>query len=436
MAFRDFYPLSETAAQPATEPLAPAYDTLETMVPATEELLSNSDTSYLQAEAEPILPAINVLAVNMEHSRQKLLELLIEHPLARNLLSKQLADNAGEGVDFSVSDNHETIYPHIVQDNIFVQPDLRQINGAGAWQATESINTADSYRRAELNRIHYFPALLIRIADRILQTECEPPPAYAGYNIKLLEYRRRLQEQRQQMIVGNTGLVAFVAYKHKATSLSFDDLMQEGIVGLIRAIDRFDPNRGIRFSTYAVFWIKQAIARLIIKQEKVVRLPVALAEKASVVFDAMRNCYLETNRWPSQTELGERCGLSPEEIKTVSSYYQATHSLDASLSEENEEQTLMHTLHQRQFALPLNELIDNNLSLYICNVVASLPEKEAAILNMRFGLKNHTEMTLQAIADQLHVTRERVRQIQNRALKKLKQQFGYDLLPFLEPNDS
>jgi RNA polymerase primary sigma factor len=94
----------------------------------------------------------------------------------------------------------------------------------------------------------------------------------------------------------------------------------------------------------------------------------------------------------------------------------------------------MATLPQHQFAQPLNELIDSNLSLYIGKVVASLPEKEAAILNMRFGLQNHHEMTLQAIADQLHVTRERVRQIQNDALKKLKQQFGYDLLPFLEPN--
>jgi RNA polymerase primary sigma factor len=83
----------------------------------------------------------------------------------------------------------------------------------------------------------------------------------------------------------------------------------------------------------------------------------------------------------------------------------------------------------------LDELVDQNLSLYLGKIVASLPEKEAAILTMRFGLKNHTEMTLQAVAEQLHVTRERVRQIQNNALKKLKQNFGYDLMPFLEPND-
>jgi len=93
-------------------------------------------------------------------------------------------------------------------------------------------------------------------------------------------------------------------------------------------------------------------------------------------------------------------------------------------------------MKQRQFAQPLDELIDRSLGRYLDQVVATLPDKEAAILNMRFGLKNHTEMTLQAIADQLQVSRERVRQIQNDALKKLKNQFGYDLMLFLEPNDS
>jgi RNA polymerase primary sigma factor len=134
-------------------------------------------------------------------------------------------------------------------------------------------------------------------------------------------------------------------------------------------------------------------------------------------------------------ELQARCELSLEEIKTISSYYQATHSLDESLSGEKDDQTLMSSLIQHQFPQPLDELVDQNLSLYLGKIVASLPEKEAAILTMRFGLKNHTEMTLQAVAEQLHVTRERVRQIQNNALKKLKQNFGYDLMPFLEPND-
>jgi len=214
-----------------------------------------------------------------------------------------------------------------------------------------------------------------------------------------------------------------------------DDLMQEGIVGLIKAVDRFDPHRGYRFSTYAIYWIRQAISRLIVKQEKVVRLPVALAEKAAGVFEVMRACYLEHNRWPSLPEMEAQCDLPLDDIKTISAYYQATHSLDAALSEDGDDHNLMAGLTQQQFALPLDALISDNLNQHIGKVVASLPEKEATILNMRFGLKNHTEMTLQAIADQLDLTRERVRQIQNVALQKLKQQFGRDLLPFLEANE-
>jgi len=161
-----------------------------------------------------------------------------------------------------------------------------------------------------------------------------------------------------------------------------------------------------------------------------------LAERACAVFEAMRNAYLQTERWPSVEQLKKLCDLSEDEIKTIRSYYQATHSLDASGdTDEDEGLTLMARMKQQQFALPLDELIDRNLGRYLGHVVATLPEKEAAILNMRFGLKNHTEMTLQAIADQLQVSRERVRQIQNDALKKLKNQFGCDLVLFLEPHD-
>jgi RNA polymerase primary sigma factor len=259
--------------------------------------------------------------------------------------------------------------------------------------------------------------------------------ALSEYRLNLGQAAQTLQRLRQQMIAGNVRLVAFVAHKHKTTTLSFDDLLQEGVIGLIKAIDRFDPYRGYRFSTYAVPWIKQAISRLIVKQEKIVRLPVSLAEKACGVFEAMRSIYMQTERWPSVEQLKTLCDLSEDEIKTIRNYYQATHSLDEE-TDEDEGLELMARMKQQQFALPLDELIDRNLGQYLDQVVGTLPEKEAAILNMRFGLKNHTEMTLQAIAEQLQVSRERVRQIQNEALKKLKNQFGFDLMLFLEPNDS
>ncbi|MGZ4959405.1 MAG: sigma-70 family RNA polymerase sigma factor [Methylomonas sp.] len=375
---------------------------------STGKFSTDFNPGFAEPTAGAPLPAIDSLAQNMEQAKQQLLEALLLIPQALILLTAQLSDASTESLDDMSPKSSNAGGDDIVQDDLFVQPD------------------------AEVKGLIFLPTQLITVADQIR----EKPDVDPGQRNRVGECRRQLHKARQQMITANTGLVAFVVYQYKTTSLGFEDLMQEGIIGLIRAVDRFDPNRNIRFSTYAIFWIKQAISRLIVKQDKVVRLPIALAEKAAVVFDVMRRCYLEHNRWPSVNEIQARCELAMEEIKIISSYYQATHSLDASLSDENDDQTLMDSMKQQQFSLPLDEIIDKNLSHYIGKVVASLPEKEAAILNMRFGLKNHREMTLQAIADQLQVTRERVRQIQNEALKKLKQQFGYDLMPFLEPNDS
>lgn len=404
MALPDFHPSNELHASFIIEGTSSVCNHRETASSTRNPIAETVDQSLPESNGTPVFSAVQSLALNMEQARQQLQALLLENFQAVKLLTAYMDSVTDDSTDLPEAFTTECI----VQNNDFVQPSV-------------------DHQRSE-----FLPSVLLSVADRIgQQFELEPL-----YRVRLIDSRNQLNRIRQQMISANTGLVALIAYKHKTTSLSFDDLIQEGIVGLIKAVDRFDPHRNIRFSTYAVFWIKQAISRLIVKQEKVVRLPIALAEKASLVFDVMRSCYLESGRWPSLAELETQCGLPIEDIKIISSYYQATHSLDASLSEESDDLTLISTLKQQQFSLPLNELIATNLSLYLSKVVASLPEKEAAILNMRFGLKNQTEMTLQAVADQLHVTRERVRQIQNQALKKLKQQFGYELLPFLEPNDS
>ncbi|MDD4913751.1 MAG: RNA polymerase sigma factor RpoD/SigA [Methylococcales bacterium] len=401
------------------------YDSFDEMAPsptagafaAADDLPKDSSAAALDAlpdfgaETGLAQPAYMKLAVEMNQARLALLTLLLENPLAAERLTGHLNSLGNRAPQPSLWED----------DPVQGLPDSRACCHPGSSAA---------------GRPRLFPAMLIRIAGQLEITATESLELDEAYRIRLRECRLHLAGLRQKMIVGNIRLVGFIAYKYRITSISHEDLLQEGIVGLIKAVDRFDPERGIRFSTYAVFWIRQAISRLINRQEKVVHLPMALAEKATVVYEIMRNGYLENNRWPSLAEIKSRCSLSMEEIKTVSSYYQSTHALDAQPSADNGEQSLLDTLKQQQFLLPLNELINTNLSLFVASVVASLPEKEATILNMRFGLKNHSEMTLQAIADQLHVTRERVRQIQNQALHKLKQQFGYELSPFLESNDN
>ncbi len=352
-------------------------------------------------------------AIELEKVRRNLSIYLLDNPYSASFVAGQLAMRLQNDNDGS--------------DDLGVEAPFLQNHLAPA--CPEDIAGRDLYS------LRLLPLFLIDMASLL-----DRQPPNKSFNIrhkrKLADYRRDLQAARQGMIVTNTGLVGFAAQKYSTSNLGFDDLMQEGILGLIKAVDRFDPERGICFSTYAMYWIKQAISRLIVKQEKIVRLPLPLAEKAASVLEAMRGCYLQHERWPSSEELKTACDLPEQDIKTIIGYYQATHSLDAAVHHDEDGQQLMEQMAQHQFNLPLDELIDENLSVFLVNAVATLSETQAAILTMRFGLQNQGEMTLQEVADQLHVTRERVRQIQNDALKKLKQQFGYDLLPFLDASDS
>ncbi|MCQ8118148.1 sigma-70 family RNA polymerase sigma factor [Methylomonas rosea] len=418
--------------------------------------MSNLATLPIDSEMDSVTESQpNSLAVQVEQARQTLLALLLENKQTNALIINRFLHDLNSGVDCSdliVAKNSED-YKRLLQllvnsqsanknnpvlyvenngqDKVVQAENVVQLMGS---EFAQQSLVARSVNRL-LYSLHLLPVFLMDSAaqaDGVLSADTEDS---ADFKKRLGKAKRELRSLRQQMISANTGLVAFVAHKYKTSNLSFEDLMQEGLVGLIKAVDRFDPDRGICFSTYAIYWIRQAISRLIVKQEKIVRLPVALAEKAATVFEAMRSCYLKYERWPSIAELKLACDLSEQEIKTISSYYQATHSLDAAIGDDDDNLELMAKMQQHQFSLPLDELIDQDLAQYVDKAVASLPEKQAAILTMRFGLRDHTEMTLQAVADQLHVTRERVRQIQNEALKKLKQQFGFDLMLFLEPKD-
>lgn len=400
-----------------------------------------------------------MLAVRVEQARQQLLNTMLEPAEVVVYVAKQLLTDLKKGTDFSEillvknSDDSKHLLQQylaeLAEHEVFwrspnvnhMQTDkLHAVHQYSVAKSSKSVNieakNVSSFVRQIMHDLHFLPVYLIAISEHIQnQWELEDCPD-PGHKKKLQLRRLELKRLRQEMIANNTGLVAFVAHKYKTTSLSFDDLMQEGMVGLIKAVDRFDPERGTCFSTYAIFWIKQAISRLIVKQDKVVPLPVALAEKSSPVFEAMRNTFLQNERWPTLAELKVCCDLSEQELKIISSYYQSTFEQDSAADVAGDGMSVMEKMQQQQFIQPLDQLIETDLIEYMDRVVSTLPGKQADILVMRFGLKNHTEMTLQAIADHLHVTRERVRQIQNEALSKLKQQFGFDLSLFLEPKDT
>lgn len=276
---------------------------------------------------------------------------------------------------------------------------------------------------------HFLPSLLHQVAKTILDE------GEIAQNDKacIEHYQGELMQSRCKMVEGNIRLVTYVAKQFKYTKLAFSDLLQEGTVGLIKAVDRFDYQREVRFSTYAIYWIKQTISRFIVKQEKTVRLPFSIATKAALVFDTMHDRLQLTNRWPSAYELSQLCNISENEIIAILKYYQPGVSLFSTVNSDQDMPELIDTLEQTHFPLPLEEMSQQNLSHTIDQAIKSLPEREADVICARFGIHNCVEMTLQEIADHLHISRERVRQIQNNAIQKLKKTYGLQLEDFLTP---
>ncbi len=414
---------------------------------ALSEVLDSTGAS--NSDSDPV-----VLAGKVEVIRTKLASILLANKPVSLMIAQQVLADLKQGTDFSeiiliknndeykaclqlfldecvqseTSTNGYGECENVVQDRNFVQ--------VGSIQPAQITQLSDLAYQC-LIKLHFLPVYLLEFSGNLKNFAAGQFDLDKAYQSQVLSFRYELMQMRQKMIASNTGLVAFVARKYKVRSLSFEDLIQEGLVGLIKAVDRFDPERGNCFSTYAVFWIKQAISRLIVKQDKVVPLPVALAEKSAPVFETMREYFLQNERWPSLAELKRCCDLTEQEIITIGKYYQSTYVMDNAANDDEEDgMSVMEKMQQQQFSMPLDDVIGSDLADYMHKAVATLPEKQAAILSMRFGLRNHTEMTLQAVADQLQVTRERVRQIQNEALGKLKQQFGFDLILFLEPNDT
>jgi len=415
--------------------------------------MSQATKKVLDLELSTAEPDARSRALQVESARQTLADQLLSNTKVAAIMAKQLLLDLSNGLEYSdvVLIKQQESYKDDLRQFVseFSKPDIftglfgecspyslhkavqqKNVVQVGHFNRIDS-QAINEWSRTNMQRLHFLPLYLMRIAERV-EKELSDSDDYVR---KVKRARTELKKNRQLMIAENTGLVAFVAHKYKTVSLTFDDLMQEGLVGLIKAVDRFDTERGHCFSTYSIFWIKQAISRLIVKQDKIVALPVALAEKSAPIFEAMRISYTQQERWPTLKELKTCCDLSEQDIRTISSYYQSAFLQDAN-AEEDDGMAIMERMSQEQFNQPIDDLIDNDLVCYMNKAVEALPEKQATILAMRFGLKNHTEMTLQAVADQLNVTRERVRQIQNEALARLKQQFGFDLMLFLEPNDT
>lgn len=238
--------------------------------------------------------------------------------------------------------------------------------------------------------------------------------------------RRRLEQQvaagdraRAQLINSNLRLVVSIARRYQGHGLSLLDLIQEGSVGLMRAVDKFDPSRGLKFSTYATYWIRQSVGRAIADHGRTVRLPVHLGERLSRLARARQQLTQRLDREPTAEEVASEVGLTPEQVTRAEQAALIPASLDEPHTEDGTG-TLAEIIADPLQLSPLEQVSHTLLQDDLSEALSHLTQRERHIIRLRYGLDGETALTLEQIGQRLNLTRERVRQLESEALKKLR----------------